>query len=129
MKTYTPLILSLLLSLLISFSLVDNSIAVEGLSEKCARLKSDIDTRDDELQKIAPKVNIVKMKLDDLAACLKNSKDTIDLYNKKAVAIYNEHITQYSTKALRYKLLEEMFNKKVKAYNKLVSQYNKECGK
>lgn len=127
MRINTLTIISLLFFIFISFSLVDRAAATNGKTDKCAWLKSEIDRREAELTQSKPKVDEVKMKLEELAVTLENTKRTLDLSNIQAVTMYNDNAQLYSTKVLRYKLLQEMYNKKLDRYTQLISRFNQEC--
>ncbi len=127
MRKKTLSIISLLLFLFISFSLVDRVATANEKTDKCVWLKSEVDRREAELTQSKPKVDEVKIKLEELAVTLENSKNTLDLNNIQAVTAYNENAQLYSTKVLRYKLLQEMFNKKLDRYKQLISRFNQEC--
>ncbi len=122
-----PFIVTILLTLFLLLPMVAKTAAAEGKTEKCAWLKSEIERREADLTQSKPKVDQVKIKLEKLAVTLENTRNTLDLNNIQAVAAYNENVQLYSTKVIRYELLQEMFNKKLDGYKQLISRFNQEC--
>jgi peptidoglycan hydrolase CwlO-like protein len=99
----------------------------QKMLEACIKLKSGIDEEYEKISASKEAFDALNNETNDLAASLKESKETLKDNTEKTVDEHNKEVAFYNKKVEELKELETAYNKKSAPYQKKVAQLEKKC--